>query len=280
VTPQARRDAARVILAIARDAASVVARHYAAPFTVEFKAKDDPVTAADREANALICDELAARFPGMPVVAEESDPETYEGYARAEAAWFVDPLDGTRDFVKRNGEFVVMIGLAEAGRATLGVLVLPVTGAAFVGGVDVPALAIDPAGVEAPLAVSGVARLADAELVVSRSRRAGSLDAAAARLGVRALTPCGSAGLKAARVASGRADAYLQPRPAGKLWDACAPEAIVRAAGGEVTDARGGRFDYRSPEIALVSGFAATNGALHAAALALLAEAEHATGQR
>jgi len=262
VTRKERAEAARAVLAMARDAAAIILAIYEHPFDVDYKSKNDPVTVADREANARICAALAAEFPGMPIVAEESDPASYAGYHRAKAAWFVDPLDGTRDFVKRNGEFVVMIGLAEEGRATLGVIVVPVSGRAYVGGVGVPAVAVDGGGAKTPIHVSRVTALAHAEIVVSRSRRQGSLDAAAARLGVRKVTPCGSAGLKAIRVASGEADAYVQPAPAGKLWDACAPEAIVVAAGGRVSDARGEPLDYRSEVIALDEGFLASNRAL------------------
>ncbi len=259
---------------MARAAAVVVSRIYETAFDVAYKSENDPVTAADREANALLCEALSARFPGIPIVAEESDPADYAGYHRQEAAWFVDPLDGTRDFVKKNGEFAVMIGLAEGGRATLGVIVLPTSGRAFVGGDGVEAVVFDGAGAKSALRVSGVSSLAQAELVVSRSRSAGSLEAAAARLGVRRITPCGSAGLKGVRVACGEADAYPQPGRAGKLWDACAPEAIIVAAGGCVSDARGDPFDYRAAELELGRGFLATNGALYRPMLELLREAE------
>jgi 3'(2'), 5'-bisphosphate nucleotidase len=259
---------------MARDAAALIARIYEHPFDVDYKAKNDPVTTADREANTLICAALAARFPCMPIVAEESDPASYAGYHLAEAAWFVDPLDGTRDFVKKNGEFAVMIGLAEGGRATLGVIVLPVGGHAYVGGDGVDGVVIEASGTRKPLRVSEVSALSQAELVVSRSRRQGSLDEAAARLGVRKMTSCGSAGLKGVRVAAGEADAYAQPSPAGKLWDACAPEAIVVAAGGRVSDAHGTPFDYRGTELELARGFLATNPALYPRMLELLREAE------
>jgi 3'(2'), 5'-bisphosphate nucleotidase len=130
---------AAVALAAALEASELVMSVYAAPFDVHFKAKDDPVTRADREANAHICERLERAFPGVPIVAEESDPSTYANFERADAAWFVDPLDGTREFVARNGEFAVMIGLAEGGRATVGVVVAPAWDRAFVGVVGVGA---------------------------------------------------------------------------------------------------------------------------------------------
>jgi 3'(2'), 5'-bisphosphate nucleotidase len=275
VTDDERRKIAEVVLAIAERAATGIARAYEETIEVSYKIGDDPVTTADRAANTLICDALMAAFPSIPIVAEESDPATYAGYHTAESVFFVDPLDGTRDYVKRNGEFAVMIGLAENGRATLGVVVMPVgglelagggpLGRAFVGGVGVPAFESSTLGeTRRPLHVSTVPTLGDAELLVSRSRHEGSIEEAAARFGVRKVTVAGSAGVKAARVAVGGADVYVQPGHAGKLWDACAPEAIVAAAGGRFSDARGNAFDYQSPDLDNAHGMLATNGALHA----------------
>jgi 3'(2'), 5'-bisphosphate nucleotidase len=273
VTPAERRTAAVAILAMAREAARLVADVYAHPFDVEYKAKNDPVTAADRASNAFLCEAIAARFPGIPIVAEESDPATYEGFHHAVATFFVDPLDGTRDFVNRNGEFAVMVGLAEGGRPTLGDIVEPAHHRAFVGGDGVEAVLHGPGGPE-PLRVSRTRALTEAEIVVSRSRHTRSVEVTAASLGVRKVTPCGSAGVKAMRVASGEADAYPQTGRAGALWDSCAPEAIVTAAGGRFTDAHGAPFDYRSPHLDLSRGLLASNGELHDSMLQLLREAE------
>jgi 3'(2'), 5'-bisphosphate nucleotidase len=262
-----RADALARALVIARQAAAGIARIYAGDFDVEYKAKDDPVTLADREANALICAALMRDYPGVPIVAEESDPSTYAGFASAPAVWFVDPLDGTREFVAKNGEFAVMIGLAEAGRATLGVLVEPATGRAFVGAEGLGAFEVAGDDSRRTIHVSRTARLADAELLVSRSHRSASVEAAVAKLGVRLITPRGGAGVKAARVACGETDLYVQPGRAGKLWDACAPEAIVRAAGGQWSDALGGAIPYASDALENARGVVAANPALHAQAI-------------
>jgi 3'(2'), 5'-bisphosphate nucleotidase len=234
-----RRAALDRVLGIAREASEGIARIYAGAFDVEYKAKNDPVTRADREANTLICAELARSYPGVPIVAEESDAASYAGFSRAPAAWFVDPLDGTREFVARNGEFAVMIGLAEGGRAVLGVLVLPAIGRSFVGGEGIGAFEV----ARTPIHVSSRTELAGARVVVSRSHRAADAEAKIAALGL-VLEPCGSAGVKAARVACAEADLYAQAGNAGKLWDACAPEAIVRAAGGEWRTSFGEAYDY------------------------------------
>jgi 3'(2'), 5'-bisphosphate nucleotidase len=259
------------VLAIARRASAVVMRVYAAPFDVDFKAKDDPVTLADREANALICAALQAEFPGVPVVAEESDPASYAGYGSAPAVWFVDPLDGTRDFVRRNGEFAVMIGLAEGGEPTVGVVVCPAVGRAFVGAKGLGAFEVAEDGSRRRIHTSGAATLGEAELIVSRSKRSGALEERAHELGFRKLTRCGSAGVKGTRIATGEADVYAQPGRAGALWDTCAPEALVRAAGGRVTDGSGRVIDYATRELPNAHGFVASNGPIHDEVLALIA---------
>jgi 3'(2'), 5'-bisphosphate nucleotidase len=249
------------VLGIAREAGAGIMRVYAAGFEVEYKAKDDPVTRADREANALICAELARAYAGVPIVAEESDGASYAGFSKSPCAWFVDPLDGTRDFVARNGEFAVMIGLAEAGRAVLGVLVLPAMGRAFVGAEGVGAFEVAANGARSPIRVSPRTELRGARVLVSRSRRVPEADEKLAALGL-LVEPCGSAGVKGALVACGEADLYVTPGNAGKLWDSCAPEAIVRAAGGEWRSAFGEPYDYARERLANDRGIVTGSGPL------------------
>ncbi len=259
-----RAKAAEVALAVAREAAEGVMKIYAAPFDVEFKAKDDPVTRADREANALACERLAAAFPGVPIVAEESDPRTYAGFVGADAAWFVDPVDGTREFVARNGEFVVMIGLAEHGRATASAIVVPAWGRAFVGVVGEGAWEVEADGTRKAIHVSQRSSVRGASFVVSRSRDPEGVKALAAAIGAREAVPRGSSGLKGVLVATGVHDVYLQPGNAGMRWDACATDALVRAAGGECTEIDGRSFDYAGGEMLNARGLLASNGAIHA----------------
>jgi 3'(2'), 5'-bisphosphate nucleotidase len=241
-----------------------VAKVYATDFAVNYKGPADPVTEADRQANALICDRLAASFPGVPVVAEESEESTFAGWTSADRVFFVDPLDGTLEFVSKNGDFVVMIGLAEKGRAVLGVVLAPALGTAWVGGEGEGAWEIGRTGEKVPIRVSDVAEPSAARLIVSRSHQADSLQRVIASLGPAEVTKRGSAGLKAAEVAAGRADVYLQPGRAGKRWDACAPDALARAAGGLCTDAFGDPIVYGGPSLENDRGLLITNGKLHA----------------
>lgn len=246
---------------VARDAGVVVREVYAQPFDVELKGPADPVTVADRRANALIIEAIEKAYPGVPIVAEESEGAAYAGFESAPAAFFVDPLDGTAEFVDKNGEFVVMIGLAEAGRATAGVVYAPETDTLWAGAVGVPATLTSPDG-SRPIHVKNAVATRHAQAAVSRRRRSPELDAFLAREDL-VPVPIGSSGLKAVAVAAGEVDAYVHVGSAGKLWDSCAPEAIVRAAGGEVTSALGERIDYAQAVLALRGGVVMANPALH-----------------
>jgi 3'(2'), 5'-bisphosphate nucleotidase len=125
---------------------------------------------------------------------------------------------------------------------------------------------------------SSVSAMKDARVVVSRSHRAPTLEAGLAMLGAREATTFGSAGIKASLVAGGEADVYLQPGRAGKRWDACAPEAIVLAAGGAFSDTRGVPIEYASGELENAFGLVATNAALADAARAPFQSADRPRG--
>jgi 3'(2'), 5'-bisphosphate nucleotidase len=261
-----------VALEAARAAAAAVLEVYATDFSVEMKDAREPVTLADRRANALITARIAAVFPHDGLVAEESaprEPEAVEAATRADRLWLVDPLDGTKELIARNGEFAVMIGLVLEGRAALGVVATPATGEAFVGVVGRGAWVERADGSVEPLAVSRESDPARARLVLSRSHRSARLQQVVDRIPVHQRIPCGSVGVKAARLATARADVYVHLHEPGgaKLWDGCAPDALVRAAGGEVTDVAGRPIRYAGSSLELVGGFVATNGLLHAAVL-------------
>ena len=261
----------RTLDRIAREAAVLILEVYATKFSVDFKAPRDPVTEADRRANELICERLSQQFPNVPIVAEESEPETFAEYRKAERVFFVDPLDGTREFVARNGEFVVMIGYVEGDRATAAVIHAPESGISWLGAVGNGASRIDARGVETPISVSTVGTLGDARIVGSRSHRNPALEQALSALGARELVALGSAGLKASVVAHAEADAYVAPHYAGKRWDACAADALITAAGGKLTDSRGELIDYRSERLDNDRGVVASNGLLHDAIIEKLA---------
>ena len=266
-----RQDVLTKLLAMARGASELVMQVYEGDDVgAELKGPNDPVTRADKEANAFILSQLAVHLPGIPVVAEESDPALFHGFESSRVALFVDPVDGTRDFIAKNGEFCVMIGLAEDGRATVGVVLCPVYqgrrqtyGAAE----GIGAFLFDDDGARTPIRVASGTDLGSARCAVSRFQRSKSVDAKLATLGVAALVPIGSSGIKGVEIAHGHLELYAHPsRGKVKLWDACAPDAIVRAAGGLLTDAQGVPFDYRGA-VAQGEGTVAANPALHAEAV-------------
>jgi 3'(2'), 5'-bisphosphate nucleotidase len=229
---------------------------------VDYKAPGDPVTDADRAANALLCDALADLYPEAALVGEESTASARGDRASAPLSIFVDPLDGTRDFVDRTGQFAVMVGVAWEGRAVLGVLKEPVSGRTFATAPGTPAFELDARGQRRPIRVSDVASPRGARLVVSRTRPSPRRDAIAASLGF-ASEPMGSAGVKGARVAAGEVEAFLHLGMAGYLWDAAAIDALVHGAGGRFTDETGARLEYRQPAYENLRGVVAANAALH-----------------
>jgi 3'(2'), 5'-bisphosphate nucleotidase len=243
---------------IARQAGDILLRIYATDFSVQDKAGGmGPVTAADEQANAFIVAELRKAFPGDGVVAEESDNGS-EG--KRERCWYVDPLDGTQEFVNRNGEFAIHIGLAVGGQATVGVVFRPVGNKLFSGVVGQGGFVEDEGGRRA-LRVSDVAEPASLRLVVSRSHRSKLTDAVAKQLGITREKESGSVGLKCGLLAEATADIYIHTSGKSYRWDNCAPEAVLRSAGGILTDLGGTPYSYDGSELQNHRGLLACNAA-------------------
>lgn len=252
----------RALLDIGHAAAELIRQQRPDGFEVFYKGPNDPVTSIDRAANELICRELEARFFGTPIVAEESEPERYRDFVDAEAAFFVDPIDGTREFINGSNEFVVMLGWAQRGVPKFGVVVAPTQRTSWFAEVGRGAFR-EEGGVVVPIRASAVATLDAATLLAPQPNEVGRVDSAILTLPVGKVQSVGSAGLKGAWVAEGRADAYLSPGRAGKRWDACAIDALLAASGGTLTDTNGQRLDYRRPNLDNEAGLLATNGVLH-----------------
>jgi 3'(2'), 5'-bisphosphate nucleotidase len=246
---------------LARKAGAVILDHYKRGFEVEYKGKGDPVTQADKDANVIIVDGLRAAFPDDGVLAEESGG-TDERRSRRRL-WCVDPLDGTQEFIERNGQFVVMIGLAVLGEAVAGVVYQPTEDTLWFGSGERAFVEKD--GVVRSLQPSREIDPRRAVLVGSRSHVSQTVTEIADILGVARVDRVGSVGLKMARVASAEADIYLSASTRTHEWDACAPEAILRAAGGRVSDTYGDPLRYNKAETNTPRGMLATNGLVHAA---------------
>lgn len=258
---------------LAAMASALVRDAYAKDFRVDYKGPDDPVTEVDRAANELLCTELARSFPGVPIVAEESDPTSFDARRSGGPTFFVDPIDGTRDFILKNGEFAVMIGFADGGRAQLGVVDCPAWHRSYAGGDGVPTYVVDASGTPALVPVaSALARpLAELHAFVSRSR-GDATTAVLARLGISKVSLRGGAGVKSVAVVTGEADLYMQVGRAGKLWDSCAPEALALGSGLRLTDPLGGRYDYATSPLDLSRGVLIAAPAVHEAIVNKLTE--------
>ena len=247
------------LLTLAEEAGDVVWRHFTAGCSVQHKADDSPVTIADREAEAVILAGLAVAAPHVPVVAEE---EAAAGRVPDVAAAFflVDPLDGTKEFVRRGDDFTVNIALVERGAPTMGVVYAPARDALYWGDVGAGAWV----AARAPGGVRGAARGMAVRAcggtpcaVASKSHAMPGLDAWLAAGGVATRVSVGSS-LKFALVASGEADVYPRTGPTME-WDTAAGDAVLRAAGGRTLDVDGAPFRYGKPGFRN-AGFVATGG--------------------
>src|SRR6185295_3107523 len=231
---------------IAHDAGRLILKHYAGGTEVRAKADASPVTAADEEAEALILRGLTELAPEVPVIAEEA---TAKGRLPkvAERFFLVDPLDGTKEFLKRNGEFTVNIALVENTRAVVGVVVAPAKGRAFIGEAQT---AFELAAAEdLPLEFSAAQRIRARKAppngsvaIVSRTHRDSKTEHYLATYHVASLLAAGSS-LKFCLVAAGEADLY--PRHGRTMeWDTAAGQAVLEAAGGSVTMLDGAPLTY------------------------------------
>lgn len=237
------------LYAVCRAAGEVVLAHYQLAEGLEISRKSDnsPLTAADLASNEVVIDALRNIEPRLPIVSEESDPRQFL-LPNAARYWLIDPLDGTREFIERTGEFTINIALIEGDRSILGAIYAPVSGDFFFGGRGV-APQITRHGVSQALACRPLSDDIVAAVSRRRAKSANNFLASAslvAEYGISTVT-LGSA-LKFTHVAEGRADIYPCLGPTGE-WDSAAGQAIVEAAGGAVVDLQGQPLRYgRNPD--------------------------------
>lgn len=239
--------------ALAKDAAAAIMAVYEQDFDVTRKEDRSPLTAADLASHRLLVDGLRALTPDIPVLSEECadlDVSVRRGWSRY---WCVDPLDGTREFVKRNGEFCICIALIDDGAPVIGLVHAPVTGrchyaarglGAFVAEADGSTRTIQAAVPGAAWRVAG-----------SRSHGDARSDSVLAKLGPSEHRPMGSA-LKFGLIAEAAADLYLRFGPTSE-WDTAAGQCIVEEAGGAVLDLHGAPLRYNRCDSILNPDFVA-----------------------
>ncbi|POP41064.1 3'(2'),5'-bisphosphate nucleotidase CysQ [Superficieibacter electus] len=238
------------ICELARRAGDAIMQVYddVKPIEVTSKQDDSPVTAADIAAHNVIIEGLQALTPDIPVLSEE-DPPAWEVRQHWQRFWLVDPLDGTKEFIKRNGEFTVNIALIEQGKPVLGVVYAPVPKVMY--------SAAEGKAWKEECGVRNQIQVRDARpplVVISRSHSTDAeLQEYLQQLGEHQTTSIGSS-LKFCLVAEGQAQLYPRFGPTN-AWDTAAGHAVAVAAGAHVHDWQGRTLDYTPRESFLNPGF-------------------------
>lgn len=218
---------------------------------VSTKQDDSPLTDADRRAHRLIVDRLGSLTPDIPLLSEESDAIDYSVRKYWQRYWLIDPLDGTKEFINRNGEFTVNIALIENGQSVAGVVHVPVTGISYFGGIEMGAWKQDTNRADSEMqaiACRPMQEKAGVRIVASRRHLGEQLDALVGKIekhfGETTLLSMGSS-LKMCLLAEGGADIYPRMAPTCE-WDTAAAHGILFAAGGEIVDLQFQPLRYNS----------------------------------
>jgi len=250
---------------LARDAGAILLAHYHSSFLVEQKINAlqeiEEVTAADREANDLIVHRLLSEFPDDGILAEES--KDTERRLEKDRVWLIDPMDGTKNFIQRDGDFAVQIGLAINGEALVGVVYQPVRDVLYRAARDAGSWIEVKAEPAARMQVSNENDPGNMILASSRSHRSPRMERVVESFGFKKETRRGSVGVKVGLIAEQHADIYLHLSPGTKQWDTCAPEVILIEAGGRLTDLFGQPLRYNGVRVDNRNGIVASNGAAH-----------------
>ncbi len=233
------------VAALARAAGAAILEIYGGDVAVDLKEDRSPLTDADRVAHTIIRRGLLEMGQSWPLLSEESastELVTRRGWTRY---WLVDPLDGTKEFLKHNGEFTVNIALIDAQRAVLGVVYAPALHRLYCGAIGAGAWRVDRDGLRTPIHVREHA-VSPVRVVGSRSHPSGELGAYLEALGPHELVPMGSS-LKICLVAEGAADLYPRLGPTSE-WDTAAAQAILESAGGRMMDRAGQPLRYNAKD--------------------------------
>lgn len=250
---------------LARAAGAILLKHYHSPFLVEQKVnalqETEEVTAADRESNDLIVQRLLAEFPDDGILAEESTDTEHR--LQKDRVWLIDPMDGTKNFILRDGDFAVQIGFAVKGETVAGVVYQPARDILYRavrgGGSWIES------GNRAPERMTVSTRTDPKEMVLasSRSHHSPKIERVMASFGFKQQLRRGSVGVKIGLITERQADLYIHFSPSTKQWDTSAPQIILEEAGGRLTDLFGQPTRYNGIRIDNRNGIVATNGAAH-----------------
>ncbi|NLN65039.1 MAG: 3'(2'),5'-bisphosphate nucleotidase CysQ [Clostridiaceae bacterium] len=237
---------------LTKEAGDVILDIYAKDFSVDYKEDKSPITLADQKSNDLIVHTLKSRYPECAILAEESR----DNLDRLKNDWcfIVDPLDGTKEFVKRNGEFTVNVALAHRGKPVLGVIGIPVSGELYYA-VKGEGAFYEKDGHTQKINVSS--RVEDIRMVVSRSHKSDKLASLIERNGIRNVLTVGSA-IKGCMIAKGEAEVYYRFGYTME-WDTAAMQCIVEQAGGIFRQMDGSEMTYNRVNSLNEKGFYVIN---------------------
>lgn len=259
-----------IAVALARKSSAAIMDFYAADVEVEQKIHADnfsePVTIADRTASRIIVEGLTKAFPADGILSEE-EADNDERLSK-KRVWIIDPIDGTYGFIEKTGDFAVQIGLVENGEVVLGVVFMPTTDCLYFAVRGAGAFLVENDGEPQRLQVSAKTDFSAMNLAVSRNHRSPKMERVMKKFGLKSETKRGSVGLKVGLLVRKTCDLYIHLSPRTKHWDTCAPEIILREAGGELTDLFGARIVYNTADVNNHNGILATNGAAQTAAVA------------
>ncbi|ESP91934.1 3'(2'),5'-bisphosphate nucleotidase CysQ [Pseudoalteromonas luteoviolacea] len=233
------------LVELARLAGDEIMQIYAKDFAIEFKNDDSPVTEADLAANRVITAGLQRLTPEIPILSEESADISWQERQTWQRYWLVDPIDGTKEFIKKNGEFTVNIALIEQGTPTMGVVYAPALNICYLAAQSIGAFReCDEARIE--LKVTQKAQQGTIKVVGSRSHPSAELADYLAQFDDVEMVPKGSS-LKLCLVAEGEADVYPRLGPTSE-WDTGAGHAVAKIAGATVTQIDGSPLTYNQKE--------------------------------
>jgi len=191
---------------------------------------------------------------------------------KSDKVWIVDSLDGTQDFLDKTDQFCIMIGLAEKGKAVLGLVYIPTQDKLLYAEKGRGAYMQIGNGKPEKIHVSYQSDIKKARLVVSRSHISHIIENAAIKLEVGEMVKCGSNGVKMSLIAEGKADVFFNPTDKFGQWDCCAPQIIVEEAGGKVTGVHGEEILYNGENVKNPFGLMVSNGILHTRVIAVFGE--------
>ncbi len=235
------------LLAVVSDADAAIMEIYNAnSAVVEWKADNTPLTQADKASHEIISRGLEYLFPDIPVVSEEGDELENEKNVRSDLFWLVDPIDGTKEFLARTGQFCICLALIKEGMPIFGIVSAPAVDTLYYGGKNMGSFRVDAANAVTPIRISespvGV-------VLGSRTELDGPTVEYITKHYPNAKVEQIGAQLKLPRIAEGLADAYPRINGPLHLWDLAPGQAVLEAAGGIVTRPDGGVIDYRDPSL-------------------------------